>query len=197
MLPDYPLLKKKLDERFCKMIKEDIRRNPFLSGIREQEIHEGNSLTITSMDGFSSTTDYPKIMAKYEISFEETIAVGPEALFSRSKMVSQELIQKITAQVFALMEKVTERTGNIVDMQEQSVESNPILDSLEKIEIDFDKLGNPKMPTLVMSPNEYNKIKEKMKEWTNNPNMEKRRQEIIEKKKKQWLDRENSRKLVD
>jgi hypothetical protein len=99
--------------------------------------------------------------------------------------------------MFALLEKVTERTGNIVDARRSSIESNPILDALEKIEIDFDKFGNPIMPTIVMPPAEHNKIKGKLKDWANNPEMEKRWKEIIGKKKKQWLDRENSRKLVD
>ena len=68
---------------------------------------------------------------------------------------------------------------------------------LEKIEIDFDKSGNPIMPTILLSPKDVRKFKEKFKEWDKNPEMERRSKEIIEKKRKQWLDRENSRKLVD
>jgi hypothetical protein len=197
MLPDYPLLKKKLNKRFRDAIKQDIKKDPFLSRIGEHKIHEGSTMTTTSIDGFSRTTDYPEIAAKYEISFQETIDTGPEAVFLRSKNVSKEMIDKLTAQFVALMEEVTKKTGNIVDAKKVDSSSNPILDVLEKIEVNFDKFGNPIMPTIVVHPGERTKIMKRLEELEKNPDMEKRLREVIEKKKKQLLDRENSRKLVD
>ncbi|MCL4430099.1 MAG: hypothetical protein M1167_05035 [Chloroflexi bacterium] len=197
MLPDYPRLKKKLNDKMAQMIKSDMEKDPFLSSFPRHEAHEGHLLTTTSIEGFSSTTDFPETASNFEITFDETIREGPEAVFSRRSELSKDMIKKLTQQIIAALEKVTERTGNVVKANEVIGSSNPILDMLEKIEIDFDKSGNPIMPTMLLSPEDYKKFKEKFQEWDKNPEMEKRRKEIIEKKRKQWLDRENSRKLVD
>jgi hypothetical protein len=193
MLPDYPRLKKKLNDKMARLVKEDMEKDPFLSSFPKHEAHEGDTMTTTSIEGFSSTTDYPETASKFEVTLEETISQGPEAIFSKRSKLSKEMIEKLSKLIIDQLEKVTERTGNVVKANESS---NPILDALEKIEIDFDKYGNPIMPTLMVSPETLEKLKERSKEW-NIAEVERRRKDIIEKKRKQWLDRENSRKLVD
>jgi hypothetical protein len=197
VLPDYPRLKNKLDQKLADMIKEDIHKDPFLSGIPQQIIHEGNTLTAKSVDGFLTTTDYPEVLSKFEITIEQATKLGPKALFLKRPEIAKDMIQKLTIQFINCMEKVTEKTGNIVKTSETDQTSNPFLEMLNKIEIDFDDKGNPIMPTLLLSPEDYERYKVKFPEWEKNPKMEERRKEIIAKKKKEWLDRENSRKLVD
>jgi hypothetical protein len=41
MLPDYPWLKKKLNNKLAEMVKQDIKKDPFLGSISKQPIHEG------------------------------------------------------------------------------------------------------------------------------------------------------------
>ena len=95
MLPDYPRLKKKLNDKMAHMIKKDMEKDPFLSGFPKHEAHEGNTPTTTSIDGFSSTTDFPEIASNFEITFDETISQGPKALFSKRSELSKDIIQKL------------------------------------------------------------------------------------------------------
>jgi hypothetical protein len=71
------------------------------------------------------------------------------------------------------------------------------LETLEKISIDFDDQGNPYLPTVVVSPELGAKLKSKLPEWEANPDYDKRFKELIERKRKEWNDRESHRKLVD
>jgi len=97
-----------------------------------------------------------------------------------------------------VLEKVTERTGNVVKGEKgEGITPKLILDAIEKMEIGFDEKGNPIMPVLVMSPQDFEKIKAEQKAWESDGELEKRRREIIEKKRKEWIDRESNRKLVD
>ena len=69
-------------------------------------------------------------------------------------------------------------------------------DMLEKIHIDFDKNGQPRMPNMVIHPDTLERIRPKLAEWEADPAIKKRRIEILAKKKEEWRDRESNRKLV-
>jgi hypothetical protein len=63
--------------------------------------------------------------------------------------------------------------------------------------MDFDELGFPIYPTLILSPDLYEKVKSELQRWSSDPKVIARQKEIIDKKRKEWLDRESNRKLVD
>ena len=52
MLPDYPRLKKLLNEQFEESVKQDIEKDPFLGQFQKQEVHEGNTLRTTNTRRF-------------------------------------------------------------------------------------------------------------------------------------------------
>ena len=198
MLPDYPALKQKLNEKFEDIIKNKVQEEPFLSQIQRKIIQEGNTFSITSSDGYSSKTDYEEFASHYEISFDEIIKNGPEAFYSKAAEVSKELANNMVKHSIGVLEEVTERTGNVVKREKgKPITPTVILDAIEKMEIGFDEKGNPIMPTLLISSEDFEKIKNNLREWEANGELEERRKEIIEKKRKEWLDRESNRKLVD
>lgn len=197
MLPDYPRLKRRLNSKFEEMIRKEMKKDPFLAQIRKHEIHEGNSLTAKSLDGYSSTTRYQEIASEFKISTDEIIKHGPDAFFSRATETSKDMVRKLSQHTIGVLDRIIERTGNVVKTKGGAVTPHSILDAIEKMEISFDESGKPIMPVIVMAPDEFEKIKGNLKEWEPDPELEKRRKEIIEKKRKQWIDRENCRKLVD
>ena len=198
MLPDYPNLKQRLSKKFEDIIRKKIQEEPFLSQIRRSIIQEGHTLTITSLDGYSTKTDYQKFAAEFHIGFDEMIKKGPEAFFEKASAVSTDMASKMARHTIGVLEKVTKRTGNVVTGKKgEGITPKLILDAIEKMEISFDERGNPIMPVLVMAPKDFTKFKAKQKEWESDIAIEKRRKEIIEKKRKEWLDRESNRKLAD
>ena len=94
-------------------------------------------------------------------------------------------------------EIVTTKTGNVVDAEGKPISYELLLRTLETIQLDFDDNGNPLMPTMVVSPEQYEKMKEKIVEWENDPECNKQFEKIINQKRKEWHDRESNRKLVD
>ena len=72
-----------------------------------------------------------------------------------------------------------------------------ILDAIEKMEIDFDEKGTPIMPEIHVSPDVMEKLRTQKLDPKEIVEIEKRRKQIIEKKRKEWIDRESNRKLVD
>jgi len=197
MLPDFPGIKGKIRKRLSEEIDKEIRKDPLLSRIRIQHVNEGNVLTSTSVNGFRETVEYKPIPADFEITKEEIIDKGPIALFSRIPEISKKVAEGRSRLLFEKMEEVTERTGKIVDAKSRPLSPQIILDALEIVEIDFDEYGNPIFPDLVIDENQYQKIKDRIPEWESDLELLRKHRELIEKKRREWIDRESNRKLVD
>jgi hypothetical protein len=197
MLPDYPRVKRQIQEKFEEIIRKEIEKDPFLSQIGRHEIHEGNSLTVTSTDGYSRTTQYQDIATDFKIEVDEIIKRGIAAFFSRIPDITKEMIRKQSQLVINVTEEVTERTGNVVSANSEPISPQLILAVLEKMAINFDEFGNPIMPTLIVAPEEFEKTKAALAKLESDPDLRKRQMELFAKKRKEWIDRENNRKLVD
>ena len=197
MLPDYPSIKRKIQKKFVEAIKREIQKDPLLSQIRIHHIHEGDILTSSSIDGYSESVSYRLMSAKLEITKEEIIKKGPNAFFSKVDVIAKEMTKQQSRLLFEKMEKVTERTRHVVDAKSKSISPQLILEALEKIAIDFDEFDNPIFPALVLHPDQYDKIKDETPKWDSDPELRRKHRELIEKKRREWIDRENRRKLVD
>ena len=72
-----------------------------------------------------------------------------------------------------------------------------IMKTLEKIDISFDEFGNPLIPTLIVRPEILKKMEENVDIWKETPESREKMRKLIEKKRSEWIDRQNRRKLVD
>ena len=196
MLPDFPTVKKKIGDDFNKKIREKINTEPFLSQRGRKRVHEGNILTSSSVDGYTESREYERISSGFSIKPDEIIEKGVDAFFSQIDKISEELIKQRSQALFKKMDEVTERTGNIVNAK-GNFSPEVYLEALEKVTIDFDEFGNPLLPALILNPKDLEKIKDKIPKWEADPNLRKKHLELIEKKRREWRDRESRRKLVD
>jgi len=197
MLPDYPSIKREIKKKFLEAVEKEIQKDPLLSKIKLHHVHEGDSLTSSSIDGYSESVEYKTMAVNFKITKEEIINKGPDAFFSKVDEIAKEIVKQQSQLLFNKVEKVTERTGHIVDAKSKPLSPQLILEALEKIAIDFDEYGNPIFPYLVLSSDQYEKIKDEIPKWETDLEFRKKHKELIEKKRREWIDRENSRKLVD
>lgn len=201
MLPDYPKTKRFIREKFQKEVKKEIRKNPLLSLLQYKEVHEGKTYCVRSMDGYIKKGVYKEISSGFKISNEEMILKGPEAIFSRVKEAADEMINQTHKDVLREMDEATKRTGNVVSAKSKTITPELVLAALDKVALDFDDCGFPIMPALVVSPPDFEALQKAVPEWLLQPLAIKRyelmRKIIIEKKRQEWIDRENNRKLVE
>lgn len=196
MFPTFLKTKIKLRRKFETELRKQIRAHQFLK-IPEQILHEGHNLVTTSVDGFEDSDELKLIESGFEISEEECKQKGPRAVFEKIPSIVEDMIAKKSKVIFEKMNEVTERTGNVIDAEGKELSPELIIKTLEKIEINFDGLGNPIMPTLVVNPETYKKIQNNPDRWKETPEMKRRLAELLKKKYSEYVDRENRRKLVD
>lgn len=196
MLPDFPTLKNKMMLLREARMKEIRRRQggPF-SQAKIVDIEEGDRIVTIDHEGFQSNVRMKTHSARITVTnqeFENMTQAQIEAKFDQAAL--QLGIQAEGTMIDAIDEAV-ERSGNVLKRVGGFTIAS-YLDSLEQIDIYFDELGNPTIPTIVCGK----KMQEEMKRVFAEPHSvadQKRYQQIIEKKREDWRDRENSRKLVD
>lgn len=94
--------------------------------------------------------------------------------------------------MFQQMADLCSATGNSIDAGGAPISHDLILDMLETVEISFDEVGEPKMPTMVVSPEMADKLRALPL-----PTVEqmRRREEILERKRNEFNARKRHRKL--
>ena len=111
--------------------------------------------------------------------------------------IAKEFESQQSKMIFERVNKATAKTGNMVNAGGQDINPDLILQVLETIEIDFNEAGQPRLPTLVASPEQIQRLKEKMPEWEKDESYKRKFDELIKRKRQEWNDRESHRKLVD
>lgn len=197
MLPDFPKIKRKWSTLFVWTVRERVHNASFVSQIRKIRHFEGDGMKVTDATGDTEESDYELFSGALEVNHQDLIERGPIALVEGLKKLAEDLSSQQSKMVFERLDQITDRTGNVVDAEGQAINPDLILQSLEKIEIDFSEDGQPRLPTLVVSPEHYERLKEKMLEWEKDEHYKRRFDELIERKRQEWRDRESHRKLVD
>ena len=104
---------------------------------------------------------------------------------------TQERINKMHRMMFDTIDKVTNLTGNIVNAEGKPFNADMFLEMLEKVEIQFDRQGEPIMPSLILNP----KLLEKIKDTKLTKEQEERKNKILEAKKQDYYAKKRYRKL--
>ena len=193
MLPDFPKVKRKYIEAIDRYLRVLIQQDPLFLGIREEHHFEGNRMLYGTMDGDINQGDYKVAKSESVIKREDIISKGVEAYLEQIRNAAEEMKRQKAETMFSKIREVTDRTGNVVNAKGRPLDFELYLEVLKKMWIDFDEDGKAILPTLVVSPEQGDKLQTLMPEWLNNPKFK----ETMEMKRKEWNDRESNRKLVD
>jgi hypothetical protein len=198
MLPDYPELKRKLREDLNQQLQLLVIHNaPLVREIRQSCQAEGDRFTYENTEGEHVTKKFREISAEFEVPANLSSAEMNEQFRVKMVEAAKAIAQQSEGMLFSTMEEVTTRVGNTFDARGRPFEPNMLWDMIERMQMDFDeKTGEPKLPTVVLHPDMMKAIAPKIPEWEADPQMQKRRREVLARKKVEWNDRESLRKLV-
>ncbi len=154
-------------------------------------------MKVTDATGETEESNYKLLSGSLGVNHQDLIERGPLALQEGLEKVAEELRSQQSKMIFEHLSQSTDRTGNVVDAGGQAINPDLILQMLEKMEIDFSEDGQPRLPTLVVPPEQGEKLREKMLEWEKDECYNRKFNELIERKRQEWHDRESHRKLVD
>lgn len=165
-----------------------IERSPVLSRVQQSpatELAQADTPTEVAYGAYAPV-HVENVLTE---TFETILATDIDAWLAMLDDQGERAAEQLERQFFEFMNRVTEDAGQVVDARGRPLSHDLVLDMFEKLQIDFDEEGNPEMPTIVVPPQAYEKLGEPTPEHL------KRRDEIIERKRREFVARRRVRKL--
>lgn len=197
MLPDFPSVKRKWSNGFVRLVEEKVPQGTILSLVKKVRHFEGDGLETRSSSGDIDQSKYQEFCQIFEVRNCDVIEKGPNAFLDKLDSVVEGFRKE---QIQMMLNQVSEsvaRTGNSVSAQGKEFSFEHLLAVYEKTDIDFDEEGKPDLPVMLLPESKKDEILEKICKWENDRDCKRRLSELFDRKKKDWLDRESHRKLVD
>jgi len=197
MLPDFTSTKKKLENSIFAVTSLKAKEGPILSKVHRKTVFEGKRHSIVDSSGDFIENTYDRIASEFSVTPHEALERGIYVFVEKTLEASNEIAKKTTEGLIKEISNAATKSGNNIDASGMLF-TDAYLDGLKNMHMEFDENGNPYLPTIFMHPETYKKVDERLKE---NPShileYNKKLDEIIEIKRKEWNDRQGNKKLVD
>ncbi len=198
MIPDFPGEKQKIMAFWNWYLGEKHKQLLGIMGqIPSHMNHEGHRWTLSRSDGTEDESQYNNIQGTITIDASEVPQLTPVKIREKMDQVAEEMARQTIQGMIAEINRVTESVGNSINAGGQPLTQELFLQMLERIDLNFDENGKWLPPTMILSPEMLEKSKEKFMTWDKDPEFLARQEEIVVRKREDWRDRENRRKLVD
>ncbi len=198
MLPDFLKIKRELSQVRYSDLSSNLFGDSLLSKIRKYRQHEGNRFTIFREDGTQATSDQKELRSE-EVTFDlkDIHVKGERAIFATIEAARQE-VALASRKLFVKV--LQEAPIPVTDANGRPFTAELYLETLEKVDFDFDEEGNWKGLDFwqeYQNPQLLAKVESEKKRFASEPELREKLEALIARKRQQWNDREANRKLVD
>ena len=197
MLPDFLKVKEKieimLDYSFMQALLSHL--GP-VANVPISLSFEGNKTILIRADGSVAEMDPKKATAELQINFEEFEKINDAGVLNKIDSTAEKIAGQQAKSFYEEVGKAAEQVGNVVSADGKPFSMDLFFEGLEKIDIDFDEDGNPSGLMCPVSPALYPSVVKAVEQAKADPEMDKRFDAIMERKKEEWRVRESNRKLV-
>ncbi len=191
-----PPLEKDLDDFLNRFVDIQIRmRSPASGQVSRHCIFEGHNYAIVRASGEEDDTGIREFSAETQIDSDKLLYGNIDEILQCFLPAAEAMANDQEKALFETMQKASEEVGNVVDNKGQPLSFDALLAVTEKIQIDFDSDGKPKLPTIFIHPD----VQPHLEKLMNSPEakeFEGTQKKLIEKKRLEWREREANRTLV-
>jgi len=197
MLPDFPKVKEKLQKmhHYAFMHARSSHLGP-VANVPMSVVFEGNKTIIIRADGSIEEMSSKEATAELKVNLADFEKMNHEMVLNKINDAAEEIAGQQAKSFYEEVGRTAEEVDNVVDAEGKSFSMDLFFEGLEKIDIDFDEAGNPSGLIGAVSPKLFSSIAKVVEQAKTDPEMDKRYDELIERKRREWRARESRRKLV-
>ena len=197
MLPDYPEIKSEFDALFDRFIKARVHEHlgPVWGQAANRRQFEGESLVTHWSHGGQHEAPMRRFSQVFSVERKEIPTLSLQDIVERIDDTARNLAELIAKGMYASMSETIEKAGRVCDAEGKPISPEAILEMLEKIDMDFSDGKEFKLPTLIVSPQLAERATEAKDALENDPLYRNRLDEVLSRKREEWLAREANRKL--
>lgn len=161
--------------------------------------HEGKTLIHNTLDNQESkkVMSYKRAQVDYRLEYTKLASMTADDILKLVDEKAKDMGGQMAKYQFEVLNETVKSTGNIIDANGKKLTPDLFLETISKISISFDKDGNPKMPTIVISPKMADDWRRVISEAEADPEHKVKFEAIMKKKKEEFDAEQASRKLVD
>src|SRR3989344_5038509 len=161
MLPGFVNLKKKLLENIIIPVFDEARlTDPFLSRVKSGTQHEGLERRYQTVEGQTKDQPYEQFHAEFTIAVEDVVDKDFGYIIEKFRLLGVDAVSQMAQYSFKMINKVIDETGNKIDAKGRKISTDLILESLNKVLVDFDDdTGMALLPTFYIHPNQADAYK--------------------------------------
>src|SRR5216684_8194861 len=200
MIVDFPDIKAVLDEQLTKFSRHVLREaGPLLSRVSVYHQHEGETHQFNTLDGAEKQLSYQDQVGEFTFSRDELPTLPIPEIFRRCGEAMHEMAGRIEQDAFRTIGEAVEEVGNTLRSPDPCTPEN-FLAGLDKIQIDFEgSRKRPVMPPLFADEETIKEFQRRFETLTPEQryDLDRRQEEILDRKYVEYLSREGDRKLVD
>ena len=195
MLPDYSETKRLFSRFFQTYARRKMRAISPFAAVQTRYLHEGRGMKVVRADQSQSDTETQQFSSLMEMKFDEIPDLTFEKAIAKYDEMILDMVRKQTG--FAL-ERLNEDIpkSQTVDAKGKKLDAEILLEVFETIQLEFYPDGRPHELHVIgdlFTPERMKAVDEQLQ---NNPELQKRRDELMARKKEEWRAREANRKLV-
>ena len=195
MLPDFPETKKLFSHFFRTYMRRRAREISPYGAVQTRYLHEGRAMKITRADRSESTSGMEQLSVLLDIKHDEIENLTLQKAIAKHDAMIVEMVQKQTDFIRERMSSEIPESQSL-DGKGRKFDAQVLIELLEKMQIDFYPDGTPHelhVDGPLFTPESLAAVD---KEFENNPELKRKFDEMMEKKKEEWRAREADRKLV-
>jgi hypothetical protein len=198
MLPDFPRVKAHLQSQLLRWVQAQVPViAPILGQIRHYHQHEGRASLLARDDRSVAEMTFERKGFELVLDREGMKVTDMPGVYRKMAALAEDMAREQSTMLFAGVSKAVEEVGNTVSTG-GVFEPHHLLEGIDKMQMEFDPAsGEPVGQSFVMHPDTAAKLIPRMKEWEKDPQFVAEHARLLDKKRQEWRDRENRRKLVD
>ena len=198
MLPDFVQVKQRVNDLLMHYMQGRVRHHlGFMSQVPRVVIPEGQHNRLVRSDGSVDDTKLKKIQGSEEIDTDPKKGIHFDAVLQKLDTIAKQMADEQQRQMFLRINEVTVQTGNVTKAPLKEFGLKHLNDMLEKIEIDFDEKGEPRLPSMVCGPEMAKSIMSRREDIEKDVVEKARKADILAQKKEEFRARESRRRLVE
>ena len=198
MLPNLPKSKAILTKLFNDFLHARIKHHAQLPISDEGygRVYEGDELLMNYLDEKNFRSPMKQIGAGMSVSVKDLLE-DPHCFFRELDKLGKDLGDQQAKMVFQTISDITDKFGQTTKGTGGDPTPEDILEMFDKISISFNPDGTANLPSIYCGTDMFAKMQTAMEKFASDAVYQERFAQIINNKKNEWRDRENSRKLAD
>ena len=198
MLPRFPKADKEMRDLFFSQVFDAMHAAaPMLLQIPIRPQREGREGSFQDESGRVRLIDFQHQAAAVQIKAEDARGMTLEQFVEAARKPGTELGTKMASDIYSTISAATEEVGNVINAGGGPFTFDLLLACIEKVQLDFLPNGQARFPELHLGPAAYADVQRQMPVWNKDPECRKRFEEVLRRKREEFLEREARRRLVD